>query len=158
MFAEGGNADARTMSSRAKAFFDNEILELLRLVSADKSGCAYDKLGEIVFGAGYVEMDDGTAYAMNYTNTVTIRDGGVVYSNNSQGGLFCSGGVTVDVIDGALHVFDGGTWWLWDGARYTDSTLPAVARAYELTEADQAALVSAVLSALPIYAGEVAMV
>lgn len=36
LFAEGGNADARTVRSRAEAFLNNEIYELLRLVASDK--------------------------------------------------------------------------------------------------------------------------
>lgn len=35
LFAEGGHADARTITSRAGTFFSNELYELLRLVSAD---------------------------------------------------------------------------------------------------------------------------
>ena len=51
MFAEGGNADARMITSQAKAFFDNEMLELLRLISSGRAECSYDKLKEIVFSA-----------------------------------------------------------------------------------------------------------
>lgn len=46
-------------------------------------------------------------------------------------------------------------WWLWNGEAYTDSGLPAIGPAYELTEADTSALVAAVLAALPAYQGEV---
>ncbi|MBQ8894747.1 MAG: AAA family ATPase [Clostridia bacterium] len=35
LFAEGGAADARTVRSRAEAFFDDELYELFRLVSTD---------------------------------------------------------------------------------------------------------------------------
>ena len=47
------------------------------------------------------------------------------------------------------------TWWLWDGLDYVDSAVRAVGPAYELTEADKAALVRAVAAALPVYNGEV---
>ena len=47
------------------------------------------------------------------------------------------------------------TWWLWDGLDYVDSAVRAVGPAYELTEAEKAALVGAVAAALPIYNGEV---
>lgn len=50
-------------------------------------------------------------------------------------------------------VINGTTWWLWDGAQYVDSGSLAIARAYELTEADKADLVSAVLLALPAAEG-----
>ncbi len=36
LYAEGGLADARTVSSRSKLFFDNEFFELLRLVGTDE--------------------------------------------------------------------------------------------------------------------------
>lgn len=36
MFAEGGTADARTVRSRAETFFNQELYELLRLVSSSK--------------------------------------------------------------------------------------------------------------------------
>ena len=47
------------------------------------------------------------------------------------------------------------TWWLWDGEAYADSSVSAVGPAYQLTEADKAMLVDAVIAALPHYAGEV---
>ena len=37
LYAEGGLADARSVSARAKSFFDNELYELLRLVEAEDS-------------------------------------------------------------------------------------------------------------------------
>ena len=37
LFSEGGSADARTVKSRANSFFSNELYELLRLVSDNKS-------------------------------------------------------------------------------------------------------------------------
>ncbi|MBQ9984839.1 MAG: AAA family ATPase [Oscillospiraceae bacterium] len=38
IFSEGGNADARTIRSRAGAMFDNEIFELFRMIESEKSG------------------------------------------------------------------------------------------------------------------------
>ena len=49
-------------------------------------------------------------------------------------------------------VITGDTWWLWNGEAYADSSVRAT---YALTESDTALVVSAVLAALPIYAGEV---
>ena len=46
-------------------------------------------------------------------------------------------------------------WWIWDGAKYVDSGKPSrgaqgpVGPAYELTEADMAEIVNAVLAAMP---------
>ncbi len=37
LFAEGGLADARSVSSRSKTFFDNELFELLRLVETEET-------------------------------------------------------------------------------------------------------------------------
>lgn len=37
LFAEGGNADARTIRSRAEAFFDDELFELFRMLDTEKS-------------------------------------------------------------------------------------------------------------------------
>lgn len=37
LFAEGGNADARTIRARSETFFNDEIYELLRLISSEKN-------------------------------------------------------------------------------------------------------------------------
>ena len=65
--------------------------------------------GDVTFGKGAVTMSDGGSYAFNYTESLTIKDGGTVYIYCSQGGMF-SGDPTVSVLDGSLEVFDGGTW------------------------------------------------
>ena len=38
LFSEGSKADARTIRSRAEAFYNNELYELLRLISSEKVG------------------------------------------------------------------------------------------------------------------------
>ncbi|MBQ3134696.1 MAG: collagen-like protein [Oscillospiraceae bacterium] len=70
-------------------------------------------------------------------------------------------------------ILQNGTWWLWDGENYADSGAPSRGEAgidgapgqqgpqgepgpaYELTEADRAEIVAAVVAALPVYNGEV---
>lgn len=47
LFAEGGAADARTVRSRAEHFFNDELFELLRLVSSDKSRTDIEHLEKI---------------------------------------------------------------------------------------------------------------
>lgn len=37
LFAEGGNADARTIRSRAESFFDDELFELFRMIDTEKA-------------------------------------------------------------------------------------------------------------------------
>ena len=47
LFAEGGHADARTVTGRAGAFFSNELYELFRLVSADDNNCEIKNIENI---------------------------------------------------------------------------------------------------------------
>ena len=47
LFAEGGAADARTISSRAESFFDQELFELFRMVDADKVSSSIQDIEEI---------------------------------------------------------------------------------------------------------------
>ncbi len=47
LFAEGGAADARTVRSRAEAFFDDELFELFRLLESRKSNAGVEKLEKI---------------------------------------------------------------------------------------------------------------
>ena len=47
LFSEGGAADARTISSRAEAFFDQELFELFRLVDAGKVSSSIQDIEEI---------------------------------------------------------------------------------------------------------------
>ena len=49
LFAEGGNADARTIRARAEAFFDNELFELFRLVAAEKVSSNVEDVESILF-------------------------------------------------------------------------------------------------------------
>lgn len=47
MFSEGGKADARTVKGRATSFFNDELYELLRLLSSEKGSAAVEKLKKI---------------------------------------------------------------------------------------------------------------
>ena len=47
LFAEGGMADARTIKSRAKAFFNTELYELFRLLSTPKTNASPKDIKEI---------------------------------------------------------------------------------------------------------------
>ncbi len=47
LFSEGASADARTLSSRAEAFFNNELYELLRLIASPKNQSRIDQLEKI---------------------------------------------------------------------------------------------------------------
>lgn len=47
LFAEGGHADARTVSSRAGSFFSSELYELFRLVSNEENNLEVENIEEI---------------------------------------------------------------------------------------------------------------
>lgn len=47
LFAEGGNADARMMRSRAESFFDDELFELFRMIASEKAGGSVETLERI---------------------------------------------------------------------------------------------------------------
>ena len=47
LLSEGGRADARTMSSRAEAFLNNEMYELFRLISSEKGSSNVEKIEKI---------------------------------------------------------------------------------------------------------------
>ena len=47
LFSEGSSADARTIRSRAEAFFNDELYELLRLISSEKVKTEIDNLERI---------------------------------------------------------------------------------------------------------------
>ena len=47
LFTEGGKVDARTISSRAETFLDDELFELLRLLSADRFTGGIEKLESV---------------------------------------------------------------------------------------------------------------
>lgn len=47
LLSEGSNADARTVKSRAEAFFNDELYELLRLVTSDKIKTGIEELESI---------------------------------------------------------------------------------------------------------------
>ncbi len=47
VLAEGGHADARTVTARAGAFFSKEIYELFRLISADDNNCEIKNIENI---------------------------------------------------------------------------------------------------------------
>ena len=47
LFSEGGKVDARTISSRAETFLDDELFELLRLLSADRFTDGIEKLESV---------------------------------------------------------------------------------------------------------------
>lgn len=47
LFSEGTRADARTINSRANTFFNQELYELLRLISSDKGKTSIDALEKI---------------------------------------------------------------------------------------------------------------
>ena len=67
--------------------------------------------GDVTFGKGSVTMVDATAYAFNYTKSVTIKDGGTLYCACSQGGFFSNGERQISVLDGWLHIYDDGAWY-----------------------------------------------
>ncbi len=50
LFAEGGSADARTVTSRAESFLDDELFELFRLLDSDGSGEGIGNLETIHIG------------------------------------------------------------------------------------------------------------
>lgn len=50
LFAEGGNADARTIRSRSESFVTAELYELFRLIDADNTGTAIDSIRRIHIG------------------------------------------------------------------------------------------------------------
>lgn len=47
LFSEGASVDARTIRSRAEAFFNDELYELLRLVASDKAKTSIDGIEKI---------------------------------------------------------------------------------------------------------------
>ena len=49
LFAEGGHADARTVRSRAEAFFDDELYELFRLTASDRIPSSVADIEKISF-------------------------------------------------------------------------------------------------------------
>ena len=57
LFAEGGAADARTVRSRAEAFFNGELYELLRLVNAGKTAGGITALERIEVTVELPEQD-----------------------------------------------------------------------------------------------------
>jgi len=50
LFAEGGNADARTIRSRAESFVTAELYELFRLISPDKTNATIEDIRKIYIG------------------------------------------------------------------------------------------------------------
>ena len=50
LFAEGGNADARTIRSRAESFVTSELYELFRLISPDKTNATIEDIRKIHIG------------------------------------------------------------------------------------------------------------
>lgn len=47
LFSEGGNADARTVKSRANSFFSTELYELFRLISNENSTCNIENVENV---------------------------------------------------------------------------------------------------------------
>ena len=47
LFSEGGNADARTVKSRANSFFSTELYELFRLISNENSSCNIENVENV---------------------------------------------------------------------------------------------------------------
>lgn len=58
LFAEGGNADARTIRSRAETFINNELYELFRLISTGKAGTDAKKITSIHIGVEVPESGE----------------------------------------------------------------------------------------------------
>lgn len=56
LLANGGKADARTISNRAAAFFDNEMFELLRLMPSGTPG-GFETVEEVHFGIQLSEQN-----------------------------------------------------------------------------------------------------
>lgn len=52
LFAEGGNADARTIRSRAESFFDDELFELFRMIDTEKSSSDIADIDKINISIG----------------------------------------------------------------------------------------------------------
>ncbi|MBQ3040327.1 MAG: AAA family ATPase [Clostridia bacterium] len=74
LFSEGGNADARSVSGRAKAFFHEELYELLRLVSAE----GITSLKEIKVNVSMDNCDEDSANLFVNSQNPQI----LVFSNN----------------------------------------------------------------------------
>lgn len=62
LFAEGGSADARTVRSRAAAFLDGELYELLRLIASDRSLSSISDLRKIRFSVELPDNNDDVLY------------------------------------------------------------------------------------------------
>ena len=58
LFAEGSAADARTISGRAEAFFNNELYELFRLVSSEKTKTEITDIENITIELDLSEEDE----------------------------------------------------------------------------------------------------
>ena len=69
LFSEGGNADARTVSGRAKAFFDNELYELLRLTSSKLADSDIKDIDTISIGVSLPENNPDICKLFRPTNT-----------------------------------------------------------------------------------------
>ena len=61
LFSEGTKADARTTRSRAEAFFNDELYELLRLVSSSKGAQAVSEIEKIEVCVDLENLPDGIA-------------------------------------------------------------------------------------------------
>jgi ATP-dependent metalloprotease FtsH len=83
LFAEGGSADARTVRSRAEAFFDNELFELFRLVASDPELKAVNKIDRIKFA---VELPDPSNPVYSMFETVG-RPEVLVFSSDETAAL-----------------------------------------------------------------------
>jgi len=62
MFSEGSAADARTVRSRAEAFFNDELYELLRLIASDKAKAKIENIEKIQIG---VDLSDAKSDVAN---------------------------------------------------------------------------------------------
>lgn len=69
LFSEGGNADARTITGRAKSFFDNELYELLRLTSSKLTDTEIKDIEKISIGITLPENDEDICKLFRPKNT-----------------------------------------------------------------------------------------
>lgn len=72
LLAEGGAADARAVTSQARTFLNNEIYEMLRLLSSDRSKTDIGKLEDISIEVNLPADNDDVNCLFNNTETQNV--------------------------------------------------------------------------------------
>ncbi|MBE6974157.1 MAG: AAA family ATPase [Ruminococcaceae bacterium] len=85
LFAEGGAADARTVRSRAETFFNNELYELFRLVSAASNTGSLSQIDKIHIS---VDLPEGNPELMDMFVGRTEPD--VLVFSSAEVGALCA--------------------------------------------------------------------